>query len=239
MATPFMAQSSTVIHRESDDDLSLVASTQTYLVHLASGGTPTNNQHVAWNEFYHSCAPAIRREARDRDGNRTTTHNADAEQDIWLTVVEQLGTFRIDASLGSFPGWLRTVARRRMADRRRVATRRPFPTTWHEPPVHLTGVEVDPAVACEQADERVHLASLLERIHLEVSSLNYRILHLRSIEERPVAEVGRLVGCSPEQVRVRHHRMLKRLRRLAGVAEAEKKSKNSGRRATPERLVTS
>lgn len=232
-ATSLVMRISTTPPREPDHGLAPIASTQAYLVCMAAGGIPGPDQRAAWDEFYRSFAPDVRREARGR--GRAATLAADAEQDIWLRVVERLGSFRIDASLGSFPGWLRAVARRRMADRRRVAARRPFPTTWDEPPVHLAGAGMDPADACERAEERARLGGLLERLRAEVSALNYRILHLRSLEERPVSEVGRLVGRSPAQVRARHHRMLERLRRLAGAAGPEKgpeksrSARNAGR----------
>ena len=221
------------------DDPVLVGAAQSYLTCLTAGATPGPALRPAWDEFHRSCAPLVDRAARGRRGDRGT--DADASQEIWLALVERLGSFRVDAGAGSFPGWLRTVARRRLIDRRRAEARRPFPATWDEPPVHVAGAEPDPAEACERAEERTRLGELLARLRVEVSALNYRVLHLRAIEERSPGEVGRLVGLSAEQVRVRHHRMLERLRRLAGSSRAggaKDSEKNPDRRATPTLLAT-
>ena len=236
--TSFVTWTSTQIPREPADRLTLVASTQTYLACVLAGVVPVADQRQAWDEFYRSYAPVVHREARGRHRCRDTSLAADAQQDIWLAIVERLGSFRIDAGLGSFPGWLRTVARRCLADGCRAEIRRPVPRTWDAPPIHLAGPEVDPAEACERADDQARLASLLKRLHSEVSVLNYRVLHLRSIEERSAAEVGHLLGLTAEQVRVRHHRMLGRLRSMAGEVAPQKNQKISPRRATPGRLVT-
>ena len=214
-----MACTATAIPQGPGGRLALVATTQSYLACLAGGVAPAPDERLAWEEFYRSFAPIVRREARSRGPGRAAMPDDDANQEIWLKVVERLETFRVDASLGSFPGWLQVIARRRMADRRREAVRRPFPATWETPPVDRAGAEIDPADACARVEARMHLVGLLERLRAEVSPLNYRVLHLRSIEERPVAEVGRLVGLSPKQVRVRHHRMMSTLRRLAGQPE--------------------
>lgn len=198
-----------------DDELALVNSTQSYLACRAIGDKPGADQVRAWDDFYRHHAPIVGQLARA--GDKATATRADAEQDIWMALVMRLESFRVDATLGSFPGWLRTVARRRLLDRRRAGLRRPVPRTWDEPPTDLMGSEVDPAESYERAEERAVVNRLLERLRVEVTPLNYRVLHLRSIEERTPTEVAGLVGLSAEQVRVRHHRMLTRLRGLAAA----------------------
>ncbi len=237
-AATFKACTATMVPQGPDQWLALVATTQTYLAGLANGDTPSPGEREAWDEFYRSFAPVVRRQARSRGRERSIVPDDDATQEVWLKVVERLETFRIDASLGSFPGWLRAVARRRSADRRRAAARSPFPATWDTPPVDHIGTEVDPAEACERAEDRAYLAHWLDRLRAEVSPLDYRILHLRSIEDRSAGEVGRLVGLSTGHVRVRHHRMLRRLRQLATGADRPKDEEKFGRRVTPTLIST-
>lgn len=233
-ATPLVSCTRDAKPTAADRELALIAATQTYLACPASDGTLFPDRQRTWDEFYRAAAPAVgRAAARGRGRGRATMPWVDAQQEIWLRVVERLGSFRVDAGLGSFSGWLGTVARRCLVDHRRLDARRPFPATWGAAPVDLAGPEADPAEACERAEERAQLARWLARLRSETSSLDYRILHLRSIEERSASEVGRLVGLSAGHVRVRHHRILQRLRQLAKASGRPEMEEIFGRSVTP------
>ena len=211
------------------DDHQLVEAVRAYLACLAGGTCPSPAQAAAWDAFYRTYAPVVVGLAEAWSG---AAGPADDEvQVVWQVVVSRLASFRPDPARGPFRAWLMIVARRRLIDRHRGDARRLHAARWDEPPVHLAGREPDPAVACEREDERAFASALLARLRGRVSPLSYRVLHLRSIDELAVAEVARLVGLTDEQVRVRHHRMLGQLRRLAGLGDRGPR-KNPKSRAT-------
>ncbi len=197
-----------------NDDVELVEATRAYLACRASGDDPGLALKSAWNQFYRMYAPIIARLARHRCGAPGDCD--DGVQDVWQAIVAQLVVFRPDPARGPFRAWLLVVARRRLADRRRSDARKIRPVVWDTPPDHLEGTDPDPAMTCERDEERGYAADLLAQLHTLVSPLSYRVLHLRAIEGRTVPEVAQLVGLTANQVRTRHHRMMAKLRRLAG-----------------------
>ncbi len=215
---PATASSESIFeHAATTADVELVEATRAYLACLESGDDPGPMLTSAWDQFYRTYAPIVVRLARHRCP--ATGDPDDGAQDVWQAIVAGLVTFRPDPACGPFQAWLLVVARRRLADQWRSDARKIHPVIWDTPPDHLEGIEPDPAITCERNDERAYAANLLIKLQDQASSLSYRILHLRAIEGRTVPEVARLVGLTAGQVRVRHHRMLAKLRRLAGVVK--------------------
>ena len=65
------------------------------------------------------------------------------------------------------------------------------------------------------------LQTLLAELCSEVSDLNFRLLKMRFVEDRAVPEVAAALNLTPEQVRVRQHRLLKKLRAMQAVYTGE------------------
>ncbi len=192
----------------------LVEAAQAYLDRLASGDVPPPDLQAAWEEFYKIFNPILIRLTRCR---RVLADDVDDQvQEVWQTVVIHLKAFRPDPAGSPFEAWLRVVARHQLARSQQDATRRSVSVSSHEVPDRFVGREPDPAEFCERLDDRARVSILLGRLRAEVSPLNYRVLEMRAIEERGVSETAQVVGLLPNQVRVRHHRMLTRLRQLAG-----------------------
>jgi DNA-directed RNA polymerase specialized sigma24 family protein len=61
------------------------------------------------------------------------------------------------------------------------------------------------------------LESSLEELRQQISDVNYRILRMRLLEDRDVAQVAAVVELSPEQVRYRYHRVLRKLKTYLAV----------------------
>ena len=55
---------------------------------------------------------------------------------------------------------------------------------------------------------------MLSKLRDRVSTVNYQVLRLRSLEGRSVSETAAVLGLTTSQVRSRHHRMLKKFSRL-------------------------
>lgn len=147
---------------EATDTLALVAATQTYLACILVETAPGADQARSWDAFYRCYNPVVDQTACSQKRDHATTIGDDT-QEVWLAIIERLDAFQVDVGLGSFPGsfpgWLRAVARHRLADGRRAWRRRPIPSTWDAPPCDLVGPETDPPWACEQAEELAGMRS--------------------------------------------------------------------------------
>jgi RNA polymerase sigma-70 factor (ECF subfamily) len=130
----------------------------------------------------------------------------DLAGDVWLAVARHLPAFEGDEA--DFRAWLFTIARNRLADHRRRASRRPVivPLAAGEEPV--TADAADDLVERSSADEAVaQICALLPSDQAEV-------VLLRVVAGLAVEDVAELTGRSPGSVRVIQHRALKRLARL-------------------------
>jgi RNA polymerase sigma-70 factor (ECF subfamily) len=132
----------------------------------------------------------------------------DLASETWIGVARGLPTFAGDEV--HFAGWLFTIARRRLADHRRTAARRP-------PPVVGADLDNRPATDDPEASALAGLASeeaaaLLTRLTPEQAD----VITLRILGGLDVAQVADVIGRSPGAVRVLQHRGLRRLAELLG-----------------------
>jgi RNA polymerase sigma factor (sigma-70 family) len=153
-------------------------------------------------------------------------HHADVDdcvQEVWCEVVERLADFQRPPHRPGLRAWLYTLVRSKAADLFRNKTRRPArrlepaDTPAREPRT----CESDPAEALEAKWERALLQSVLQQLRREVSELNYRVLHMRLIEDQDVKQVAAELNLSPDQVRYRHHRMKRKLQTRLAVFTGE------------------
>lgn len=127
----------------------------------------------------------------------------------WVEVIR--GIDRFQGGPAGFRAWLFTVARHRLLDHRRAASRRPRTTRL---PDHLDGDGIDrqdprsdPLVITQDAEATRAAVAAISRLPPEQAE----IVALRVIGGFTVDEVAQLVGRPPGTVRVMAHRALKRL----------------------------
>ncbi len=137
---------------------------------------------------------------------------ADVVQEVFLSALQNLPTFRRRASLST---WLTTITvnacrrhRRRWFLRRRL--------------IGLPGGTLRPA-SRETADRRTSDREMLDRLRTAVRALpnRYReVIVLRYLEELPIRQISEVLGIAPNAVEVRLTRARRRLaERLADLAE--------------------
>jgi len=173
----------------------------------------------AWQRFYATYEPLLRCFAR-RCGVPADQQD-DCVQEALRTVVVSLKDFEYDAHRGRFRGWLFSIVRSRATDlmRRRIRwTSRHDQTSCPEEQAD-TSMDVG-----EEMDRRWRSAVIqivVERLREQVSPKNFEVFRLRSIEGMSVPEVSTELGSTPERVRYRHHRTLRKFRELYLVFTGE------------------
>ncbi len=181
-----------------------------YLDHLARGLAPGPDLVAGWGRFYSEHAPLI--SATIRAHRRVAVDADDAAQEVWLALLDRLGGHGHGVDRARFRGWLFVMARNRLSDLARQATRRRASRLTAPEAAALIGDGDDPAVLIDRDRDRelVHLA--LAELRPRITEANYRILQLRWVEGWTVAEVAAVLTLTQEQVRYRSHRLRKRLK---------------------------
>jgi RNA polymerase sigma factor (sigma-70 family) len=157
--------------------------------------------------FLRDVARATRGAALDPD---------EVDQEAWVALLARLGTHRQDWGRGRFRSWLFVVARNHLSGLgRRAAVRRTSPLAAAAAS-SIPGTEDDPAVALDRELDRELIRRVLAEFRTQVSEASYRVIHLRWVEGLTISEVAAALRLTPEQVRFRHHRLMKKLRVLAG-----------------------
>ena len=141
----------------------------------------------------------------------------DLAAEVWLAVARGLDGFQGDEA--GFRGWIFTIARHRLVEHRRRQARRrtdPLPVDRLDRPVEH-GLGGDPAWLVM---ERLGAQQAIEAVVADLAPDQAEAVLLRVLGGFDVAEVARIMGRSPGNVRVLCHRALKRLAVAASEAEA-------------------
>jgi RNA polymerase sigma-70 factor (ECF subfamily) len=128
----------------------------------------------------------------------------DLAAEAWIDVVRQLGSFRGDET--GFRGWLVTIARHKMIDQRRRASRRPERLVADYTGIEPVTTRDGEVLVLERLSTDAALR-LIATLPADVAEM----VSLRVIVGLDVAEVARIVGRRPGAVRVAVHRGLQRL----------------------------
>ena len=134
---------------------------------------------------------------------RRRTDSAEEAEDLAQAVFADAAARLRDLEPGAAPvlAWLYTVAQRRLADRRRLAARRPEAVAW------LESVRIE-----DDAGYGPAVASALKGA-IEALPLGQRqVVVMKLLEGRPFAEIARLVGASEAACKMRFARGLEAVR---------------------------
>jgi RNA polymerase sigma-70 factor (ECF subfamily) len=167
----------------------------------------------ALTEVFRTYQPRLLRYLRAQERDMAE----DLAADVWLAVSRGLGRFEGDEA--GFRSWLFTIARHRLIEhRRRTARRRtdPVPDGEFDRAVER-GWGGDPAwLVIEQLGAQETVEAIVAGLPPEQAEA----ILLRVVGGLGVAEVARIMGRSPGNVRVLSHRALKRLAARTGAARA-------------------
>ncbi len=174
-----------------------------------------------WQRFYDSYHGLILAMVR-----HAGLRGADAEevaQEALVAVARGMKEFHYDPAKGSFKGWLKTVVRRRLVDFLRKQGRERSHLREY---VETGAAEAEPLEAMEdryeQEWERHLLEMALQWLRRRISPRQYTIFDLCVLQERPAAEVARLLGVNRGLVYVVRHRAERLLRqRLKTLGEGK------------------
>ena len=145
----------------------------------------------------------------------------DVVQETLLSVARSIPGFVYDRSKGTFEGWVRRIAQRRVADHLRQQG------AHGEPPGHLgertrhaDGTDANPlshsvdpfAERWETAWHESALLAGMERLKHSTSVAHYQILHMSVIDGIDGSEIARILGVRRATVYLVRHRLGRKLR---------------------------
>ncbi len=148
---------------------------------------------------------------RNRDGRQEVD---DFVQDILVHLLSNRGKVlrRWDPTRGrSLPSFVRLVARHRVA--RALEGFRGNP--WNSDPTEHDELDAGDSSPSRRVESRVHLNSVLDRLHGQLNERGARLFHLLYVEQRSVAEVCELESMSRAALDQWNARLRKTARRLA------------------------
>lgn len=135
----------------------------------------------------------------------------DLAAEVWLGVAQGIGRFEGDRR--DFAAWIFSIARRRVADHRRRAARRRTDAAAPE-----TFEPIAEPVDSEQlAVGRVDGAAAAALISRLLPPAQAEVVLLRVLADLDVDHVARLLGQTPNWVRVNQHRAMRRLASQLGT----------------------
>jgi RNA polymerase sigma factor (sigma-70 family) len=201
----------------SETNIVLVGWVQEYLRSQLQQNTPDALLTAAWDEFYRVYDDLMRRFAVSRGLSGSDVD--DCLQAVWLEVASGFGDFEHPVDHAGLRSWLYMLVRSKAGDLLRKKLRRPAESldAAREFGAEPLDREADPPQLLEKQWERALLETLLEELRQEVSETNWRLLRMRCLEGREVADVASDLGLSSEQVWYRQRRLMKKLRARVAV----------------------
>ena len=202
-------------------NIKLLGQTQEYLRCAVERLAPDSLLSEAWDEFYRIYNVLLRRFAVSR-GLRGSDID-DCLQEVWLEVARSLSEFQRPLDRPGLRAWLYTLVRSkanglfRRSARRREQTLEEAQAAGSEP----QGASSDPATLLQEQWERTLLETVCEDVREELSDDNARLLQMRLVEQRDVADVAAELQLSPEQVWYRQYRLVKKLKARMAMITGE------------------
>lgn len=164
----------------------------------------------AWRELYALHARRLQVWLASLPAGDPSASPEDVAAEAWLTAAQKIEEF--SGSDGDFAGWLFTIARYTLNNRRRTAQRRQTAAREPDPADPAWGVVDSPeGLVVGQAETRRLLSRLSPR--------EAEVIACLEVVGLDVAATARALDMSPTAVRVARHRALNRLRSEIGDIE--------------------
>jgi RNA polymerase sigma factor (sigma-70 family) len=196
----------------------LLTQTRAYLLHRKRGLAPSYHLEIAWRGFYEVYSEKIRAYAFKCGAG--VEEVVDCIQEVWRELLVRLPTFHLDLSRGQFDTWLYQIVRSKAADLLRSHKHRFFQGNSDT----LQAV-TDNRPSPEQALEHEEQATIAwDELRRRLSECNFRVLTMRLVEQRPVAEVAEKLGLSNQQVWYRYHRARRELEEIGSALARDQRS---------------
>ena len=182
-----------------DIEPKLLFDTQAFLQYQYRGRTPRRVWVEAWERFYRTYNPLIRRFALACRVPAADLN--DCVQEVWAALVALLRDFHYDPERGQFRSWLYSVVHRKAVDVLRERTRHRIACLSSPMAAALCGRDSDPATECDRHCQQDEVRQLLGKLRRRVSARSYRVVQLRWIEGRTTQEIAAALDLTPQQVR--------------------------------------
>ena len=188
----------------------LVKNVKAFLKHRLQRLAPDAVLTHAWDSFYRTYTNILRRMAAEF--HLDAGESEDLIQEVWAQVIVHLSEFDWQGHGSGLRGWLYTLVRNKALNLIRQKVRHPARLAggmeMHEVADRVPG----PAEQWETRWDRELMHLLLADLEKKVSPVNHRLLILRWIEGRPLAEVALTLKLSERQVTYRQQRLFRKLR---------------------------
>ena len=211
----FSTEDATALERrdhDEDDELQLLDDTRAYLASLVQGMQPGSRFSQAWEQFFLVYSRRIRQVVRQR--GLSPNDAEDCVQEVWLVILEVLRRCGHERPWDRFSCWMQGLIQNQVANYVGRMTRplvlKADPLIGQSAPVS----HFDPVAHFERNERREMVRHVLGQLEQQVSPTNYRLVHLRWMEGCEIPEVAARLNLTSEQVRYRHYRVKKRVRRL-------------------------
>jgi len=173
----------------------------------------------AWDVFYHTYTDVLRRMAAEF--HLDAHQSEDLIQEVWARVIVNLSTFQWHENGAGLRGWLYTMIRNQALNLCRQRVRRPVKLAGAAEMRGVADPAPGPAEQWEACWDRELLRHVIEELAKTVPPLNHRLMILRWLEERSLAETAALLELSEKQVTYRQHRLFCKLRAALAVYRGE------------------
>ena len=173
----------------------------------------------AWDSFYRTYTNMLRRMAVEF--HLDAGESEDLVQEVWAQVIVHLPEFEWKEHGSGLRGWLYTLIRNKALNFIRQKVRHPVLLAGGMGMDEVADRAPGPAERWEARWDRELMQFLLDELKKKVSPVNHRLLILRWIEGRPLAEVASLLQLSEKQVTYRQQRLFRKLRAALALYRGE------------------
>jgi RNA polymerase sigma factor (sigma-70 family) len=173
----------------------------------------------AWDSFYRTYTGILRRMAGEF--HLDAGESEDLVQEVWAQVIVHLPEFDWRGHGSGLRGWLYTLVRNKALNYIRRKVRDPVRLGGSMPVHEVADRTPGPAEQWEARWDRELMQLLLADLKKKISPLNHRLLILRWIEGRPLADVAQLLKLSERQVTYRQQRLFRKLRAARALYRGE------------------
>ena len=191
-----------------------------------------SNAQESWREFFDTYWRLIYSTALN--AGLTDSEAQEVVQETVLTVVRKIKSFRYDATVGSFKGWLLTTVRWRIADQFRKRPQQ-IPSPSSRRGTNTSGTATleriaDPAAinldaVWEEEWQRTLFDAALSRVKHQANARHYQMFDLYAVKHWSVDKVAQTLGVSAGQVRLAKHRITALMRREVARLEKEEEKR--------------